>query len=81
MPKVVKCILLKLVLMILLLVLLGVCAFVPCNCDPSRDPELDRPLFEDHRYQDMDPATAKTTMPAPGRHLVKPSEVWKNQAR
>ena len=81
MPRVIKFVLLKPVMMILLLVLLGVCFFVPINCDPSRDPDLDKPLFEDPRYKpylDMDPATAKTTIPAPGRHLVKPSEVWKN---
>lgn len=77
MPRIINLSLIKLVTMILPLVLLVACCFVPIDCDPSRDPELDKPLFEDHRYQEMDPATAKTIIPAPGRHLVKPSEVWK----
>jgi hypothetical protein len=78
MPRIIRFTLQKLVTMILPLVLLAVWVFVPMNCHPSRDPELDKPLFEDHRYQEMDPATAKTGIPGPGRHLVKPSEVWKN---
>ena len=77
-PRIVKFTLLKIVMIILPLVMVVVCVFVPINRDPSRDPELDKPLFEDHRNQEMDPATAKTVIPAPGRHLVKPSEVWKN---
>jgi hypothetical protein len=76
--RIIKLALLKLVTMILPLVLLAVCLFVPLNCDPSRDLELDKPLYKEYRNLEMDPATAKTVIPGPGRHLVKPSEVWKN---
>ena len=77
-PRIIKLTLLNLVTMILPLVWLAVCLFVPFNCDPSRDPELDKPLYKEYRNLEMDPAAAKTVVPGAGRHLIKPSEVWKN---
>ena len=78
MRKTIKLALVELAMVVLLLGLLGACFLVPINCDPSRNPELDKPLVEDPRDREMYPATAKTIAPPPGRDLVRPSEVWKN---
>jgi hypothetical protein len=60
---------------LLLPVVLAACFFVPFDCDPSRDPELDKPLFEDPRGREMDLSTAKTILPVSRSDWVKPSEV------
>ncbi len=77
MPRIILLASPKLIVMVLLLVLLAACLLVPIECDPSRDPELDKPLHEDHRNREMDPATAKTIVPPAGPYVIKPSEVWK----
>jgi hypothetical protein len=56
-------------------VVLAACFFVPIDCDPSRDPELDKPLFYDPRGREMDLSTAKTILPVSRSDWVKPSEV------
>ena len=78
MNRTIKHILLKLAMMVLLLGVLVACFLMPIKCDPSRNPELDKPLVEDPRNREMDPATAKTIAPPRGGRSGWPSEVWKN---
>jgi hypothetical protein len=62
----------------LLPALVGVSVLLPVQCDPSLDPELDKPLFDDPRSREMDPATVKSISPPLGRDLLRPSEVGQN---
>jgi hypothetical protein len=78
MRRIIDCTVILIAKVSLLMVLLGAGCFVPINCDPRRDQDLDKPLFQDPRNREIDPATAKAIIPAPGRHLVRPSEVGKN---
>jgi len=78
MRRAIKYALLQLASVGLLLVLLGACSFVPICCDPSRDPDLDKPLFDDPRNREMDPGTVKTISPPAGQYLVRPSQVGRD---
>jgi hypothetical protein len=63
---------------ILLAACLGASVFLPVQCDPSLDPQLDEPLFDNPRSLEMDPATVKSFAPPLGRDLLKPSEVGRD---
>jgi hypothetical protein len=73
-----KLIVVKVCNAMLLPVVLATCFFLPIVWDPSRDPELDKPLFDEPRGREMDPSTAKTILPVSRSDWVKPSEVSKN---
>lgn len=73
----IKLVMSKLATMLVVTLMVGAC-FWPIDCDPSHDPELDKPLFDEPRGRDMDPSTAKVILPVYRSDMVRPSEVWKD---